>query len=98
MPTTWPVFSWSSLRDSVASSLCMILAACGPKIFQSPSTFTADSVLSSPAARPGWASVVGAVIESASFSAGRSASERPSVVTPLRGSPGGWSGMPSRYR
>ena len=22
MPTTWPVFSWSSLRDSFASALC----------------------------------------------------------------------------
>ena len=41
MPTTWPVFSWSSLRESLASSLCMILSALGPKIFQRPSTWTA---------------------------------------------------------
>ena len=46
MPTTWPVFSWRSLRDSWASPLAMILSARGPKIFQSPSTWTAgDSEL-----------------------------------------------------
>ena len=41
MPTTWPVFSWSSLRESLASSPAMILSALGPKIFQRPSTWTA---------------------------------------------------------
>ena len=63
MPTTWPVFSCSSLRDSWASSVAMILSARGPKIFQSPSTWTAGvSPLRSTAsrsARAEWAVVGG---------------------------------------
>ena len=43
MPTTWPVFSCSSLRESWASGLFMIASAFGPKIFQRPSTCTAAS-------------------------------------------------------
>ncbi len=41
MPTTWPVFSCSSLRERWACSVPMILSAFGPKIFHSPSTCTA---------------------------------------------------------
>ena len=41
--TTQPVLACSSLRDRSASGVPMILSALAPKIFQSPSTDSADS-------------------------------------------------------
>ena len=79
--TTQPVFACSSLRDSSASGVPMILSALSPKIFQSSLTDSAASPLLAVKSRFSSICVIGGLLMSKAT---------------VRRVPGGYSGSLSR--